>query len=181
MSFKDYVETEKSQVKTLIDQYKNKIEALEQDLEDWEKKAEAGEPDHTSTTPAAVAADPNASSAERAAAANNTVNSNPEQVNAEQSYPTPSTHDSAKEESERRYAELHKGLDAEAQADDKDSDKELHEGVIDAGGAVVDAGTHDPEEKAPVVNAPKVTEADKSTEKSTVQKVAEKKDTSKGE
>lgn len=160
MSFKDYVETEKAQVQVLIDQYKDKIKALEQDLEDWGRKAEEGEPGHTSTTPAAVAADPDATSEERAAAANAVLGQNPEQVNAEQSFPTPSTHDSAKAESEARYAELHKDLTAEAQRDDRDGDKELHKVETGDSGQVADPDETEKAQgaqaKAEVKTAPKV-------------------------
>lgn len=116
-------ETECAQVDALIQQKKDEIKALEELKNSW---SEDSWDNAETTSPAKVAADSNASSEERAAAANATLGQSPERVNAEQSFPTPSTHDEAKEENERRYEQLHKDLNDKAQRDDRDQDKDLH-------------------------------------------------------
>lgn len=111
MSFKDFVETEKNQIKTLIEQHKAEIERLENDIKKWDKKVEEEFKDLTS--PGAVAADESATQEERTAAANQALSQDPQRVNAEQSQPSPSTHseqfeksdDEVKKEAEAKLAE----------------------------------------------------------------------------
>lgn len=85
-------QTERDQIDVLIGMKKDEIKNLEglkdQFTDDYVPEIR---------TPAEVAADPDVDAAERAAAANAVLGQDPAIVNAEQSLPTPSTHDSAKE------------------------------------------------------------------------------------
>lgn len=136
MSNNSLYDSECAQVDALIDIKKNEIKDLEDLKSSW---SEDSWDEPQTQTPAQVAADPNATSEERAAAANALLGQSPETVNAEQSEPSPSTHDSAKELNEERYAALHADLNDAAQADDKDTDKETHESAPETGiGQVVD-------------------------------------------
>lgn len=86
-------QTEVNQIDLLIEMKKDEISALE----DLKKTFTDDYEPAVLQTPAQVTQDESASSAERAAAANATLGQDPVKVNAEQSFPTPSTHDEAKE------------------------------------------------------------------------------------
>lgn len=153
MSEPTLYEAECAQVDVLIDNKKNEIKELEGLKASW---SEEYWDDSQSSTPASVASDPNASEADRAVAANVTANQVPDQVNQDQSPPSPSTDSEMKAAHEERYLKLNADLNAEAQADDKDADKEQHSVAPDAGtGVIVDSGTAD-EDQAKVEASPKV-------------------------
>jgi hypothetical protein len=131
-SFKDFIESEKSQLDALIKKYEEKIETLTKSKSDLDDQVDEA----TQTSPGVVAADEDASQEERTAAAGQAISQDPQRVNAEQSYPTPSTHS-------EQFEKTDEEVQAEAQAKADEAAKPKR--VVGETQAAHDIGHADPE------------------------------------